>query len=71
MASPHELKCLLRMQKESEQRSTYFRIARLPEARPLPLIWRNVGISRWQLSNKATPVAEARVRGQHDIRSWP
>jgi hypothetical protein len=63
MASPHELKRLLRMQKESEQRSTYFRIARLPEAR--------VGISHWQLSNKVTPVTEARVRGQHDIRSWP
>jgi hypothetical protein len=37
MALPHELECLLRMQKGSEQRSTYFRIARLPEAQTLPL----------------------------------
>ena len=49
MALPHELECLLQMQKESEQRSTYFRIARLPEAQPLPLISRNVGMSRWPL----------------------
>jgi len=36
-------------QKVSEPKQIYFRIARPPPARALPLISRNVGVSRWQL----------------------
>jgi hypothetical protein len=65
MALTHELEYLQQIQKVSEPRSNEFRIARLPEAQPLPLISQNVGMSRWQLSNKATSFVDARGRG-HD-----
>lgn len=41
-----------------------FRIARLPEAKSLPLILRDLGTSSRQLSNEATPIADARGRGR-------
>ena len=69
MALPHELEYLQQIQKVSEPRSNEFRIARLPEAQPLPLISQNVGMSRWQLSNKATSFVDARKGAR--CRSWP
>jgi hypothetical protein len=69
MALPRELKCLLRMQKESEQRSTYFWIARLPEAQSLPLTSRKSACPPAALKLNYTCCRAGR-KGI-DVRCWP
>jgi hypothetical protein len=67
MASPHELQCLPANAegfRAKVAKSNRFRIARLPEALPLPLILRDIGKSRWQLCNDVTPVVAPRGRGR-------
>jgi hypothetical protein len=67
MALPHELQ---RLAANAEgfrakiAKSNRFRNARLPEALPLPLILRNIGKSRWQLSGEITLVAGVQGRGR-------
>jgi hypothetical protein len=56
MALPCEIECPAQMRKVAEQTSIYLRIARLPEAQPLPLISRNVGMFRRQLFDQGTPM---------------
>ena len=47
-----------------EPMSIYFRIARLPKAQRLPLISRNVGVSRLAALAQAIPIAWLHVGGR-------